>query len=177
MLVKKQVLICCLVVLMTLTLAQDKSKLKCELEVHEGVRYQSYLDSLGKLTAGIGHLLVGQEAQKYPVGTTVSATQVELWYNSDSSKACSQAISFLGSSVFSNLNDVRKRAICNLAFNLGSKLNKFVNFRAAMLRGNYTTAAKELKNSLWYNQVGLRGPEVVAQIERAQDTGRIAKCG
>ena len=46
-----------------------------------------------------------------------------------------------------------------------------------MLRGNYTTAAKELKNSLWYNQVGLRGLQIAAQIERAQDTGRIAKSG
>ena len=176
MAVGMHVVICFIATLMMLTLAQDRSKLRCELEVHEGVRYESYLDSLGKLTAGIGHLLVGQEARKYPVGTKVSPAQVELWYSNDSNKACSLANSFLGSSVFSKLHDVRKRAMCNLAFNLGSKLNQFVKFREAMIKGDYTAAARELKNSRWYSQVGLRGPEVATQIEIARDTGRIAKC-
>ena len=52
--------------------------------------------------------------------------------------------------------------LVNMAFNLGpNKLAGFKDFKEALLRKDYQSAANEMINSKWYNQVGLRSEELV----------------
>jgi len=46
-------------------------------------------------------------------------------------------------------------------------LNKFKNFKKAIARKDYNCAAKELKDSAWFRQVGLRGPKYVKVLNQA----------
>ena len=151
--------------------------LRCEIERQEGYRKDVYKDSLEISTGGIGHMIRSDEKGKYPVGSKVSKQQVEQWYKDDIESGCNAASSFLGKSNYDKLSDERKRAMCNLGFNLGgTRLNKFTKFKSAMVKEDYDTAANELENSKWFGQVGKRGPEVANMIRKSKATGRIASC-
>ncbi len=54
------------------------------ITLREGVRNRVYRDSRGFPTVGIGHLLVGAERRRYPVGTVVSQAQLDRWFAQDS---------------------------------------------------------------------------------------------
>jgi len=138
---------------------------ECELKNHEGVKYVSYIDSVGKPTAGIGHLLRQNEIPLYPVPTKVLPEQVSRWFNQDCQFGISGAQRLLGMNVWDELSDVRKRACADLVFNLGEGgLSKFVRFIAAMKAGDYNAAGKSLQESKWFRQVSSRGPKIVTMI-------------
>lgn len=143
--------------------------LRCQLIIHEGFKDKSYDDSLGLRTGGIGHLMRSNELSSYPLGTPISAEQIETWYKQDSASAIVIAQS-LFSKVWGDLSDVRKRALTDLAYNLGkSRLAKFVNFIAAMNALNFDKAGIALKDSVWFTQVGRRGPNIIAMIVQNVD--------
>ena len=50
------------------------------MKLREGYKNEVYLDTLGKATCGIGHLLTASEKQDYPVGTEVDDYIVKEWY-------------------------------------------------------------------------------------------------
>jgi len=134
------------------------------------VRHESYLDSLGHPTAGVGHLLRENEIPQYPIGTPVSAEQVNTWLQQDMSTAIKTGQDFLGMDTWNKLDDNRKRAVTDLAFNMGGgTLSKFTRFKAAMQAGNYDAAGASLTGSLWFTQVKSRGPKVVSQIVTGVD--------
>lgn len=150
--------------------------LKCQLIYHEGNKNVVYNDTLGNPTAGIGHLLRTNEISQYPVGSPISAAQVDSWYTQDSSTAMKGAQELMGDK-WAGLSEPRKRAMVDLTYNLGkSKLSKFSKFLGAMKSGNYDTAGAELKDSVWYNQVGRRGPNIINMVtNNADSTGCAAK--
>src|ERR1022692_4506035 len=53
----------------------------------EGYENVSYLDSVRKLTGGVGHLLVGAEADQYPKGTVISDAIILQWEQGDTLSA------------------------------------------------------------------------------------------
>lgn len=138
----------------------NKDQLKKEIIYFEGVKNKVYLDSVGLPTAGIGHLLVGKE-KELKVGTPVPQSLIDSWFEQDLANALGVAKRAVGEDVFNNLDDVRQRVMVNLAFNLGNRLLDFKNTMAAVKRGDYQAAATGLENSLWYKQVGRRGPMTV----------------
>ncbi len=141
-----------------------QGSLKCQLIRHEGRKNVSYKDSLGLLTAGIGHLLRQNEVGQYPDGSPVSDEQIEKWYNEDSITATKIAQKLIGDT-WGDLSEIRKRAVIDLAYNLGeSRLSKFVNFFVAMKKKDYQIAGQELRSSKWYGQVRTRGPAIVTMI-------------
>jgi GH24 family phage-related lysozyme (muramidase) len=145
--------------------------LQCQLSVNEGVKYTSYLDSRGLATGGIGHLLTKPtEIAQYPVPTAIPESVVTQWFQNDIGIAIKGAQTLIGLSVWGSLNDVRKRALADLTYNLGQGgLAKFPMFLAAMKAGNYTEAGAQLTNSAWYKQVGQRGPRIVQMITTGTD--------
>lgn len=137
---------------------------RCQLIIHEGLKNKSYLDSLGLLTGGIGHLLRSNEISLFPVGTPISDTQIESWYVQDSTSSVKIAISLLGDT-WGDLSGIRKRACADLAYNLGkARFSQFTNFLSYMKKEDYNNAGVELRNSKWYTQVGKRGPNIVTMI-------------
>ena len=142
---------------------------RCQLSIHEGIKPISYADTKGLATAGIGHLLRANEIALYPIGTPISAAQIETWYQSDSLSAIKIAENLVGD-VWSVLSDIRKRALADLAYNLGpNKLAKFTNFIKLIQSQNFVQAGIELTTSAWYGQVGKRGPNIVAMITKDID--------
>ena len=66
---------------------------------------------------------------------------------------------------FSDLDDVRKDAMIDIAFNLGAtRLRGFRRALAAMEAANYKEAATEFLDSRWAKQVGTRALEVTDMI-------------
>lgn len=124
------------------------------LERHEGKRPKPYSDSVGKLTIGIGRNL-----------TDVGLSEDEIYYLLENDiRRATQAVG--NYPWFEELSQPRKDAILDLMFNLGAKrFATFENFIAAMDRGDYPQAVAELKRSLWWQQVGMRGPEIANLIE------------
>jgi hypothetical protein len=51
----------------------------------------------------------------------------------------------------------------------GPRLGKFVSLKAAMQAGDYNAAGDSLRNSKWFTQVGVRGPQIVSQIVNGVD--------
>ena len=142
---------------------------ECQLKIHEGYKLFVYNDSRGLPTAGIGHLLRANELSLFPVGSPVSSTQVDTWFQHDCAASIKGAQNLVNTS-WGNLSDIRKRAICDLVYNLGQGgVSKFVKFLAAMNAQDFNTAGQELKNSKWYTQVGQRGPKVITMIVQNVD--------
>lgn len=141
----------------------------CQIKKHEGVKFKTYLDSVGLPTGGVGHLLREDEKVKYPVGSAIPESQVNTWLAQDSIISIKIA-QRLFSKVWYDLSDVRRRALVDLAFNLGpNRLAKFKNFVSAVNNKDFTTAGNELRSSKWFTQVGKRGPAVITMIVSSID--------
>ena len=66
-----------------------------------------------------------------------------------------------------NLPEPQARALCNMAYNMGvPALLGFTQFLALMQLGDYDRAADDLSGTLWWRQVGTRGPKVQALIQQ-----------
>ncbi len=138
--------------------------LRCQLIIHEGLKNRAYADNVNKVTGGIGHLMRANELASFPLGTPISAEQIETWYVQDSASAIKIAQQ-LFPDIWGDLSDIRKRALTDLCYNLGKNgVSKFVKFCSAMNAKNFDKAGMELKDSTWFNQVGKRGPNIVAMI-------------
>ena len=143
---------------------------QCQLKIHEGVKYVSYLDSVNLPTGGIGHLLRANEIPLFPIPTPISESQVAAWFQSDAPISIAGAQRLMGTDIWGNLSDIRKRACADLCYNMGeNRLSKFKNFIAGMKAGNYDAAGAALKDSVWYGQVGKRGPNVITMIVKDVD--------
>ena len=140
-------------------------KLREQLKIDEGVKYEVYKDHLGYPTFGIGHLVVeGDEEHGKPVGTPVSEDRVNAVFESDVQKFVSES-----KKVFPNLDDLPEEAqqvIVNMCFNMGDpRLSKFKKFIAAVNDGNWSTAAVEMMDSRWATQVGKRAERLRDRVQ------------
>lgn len=143
---------------------------ECQLKAHEGIKSNSYLDSKGLPTAGIGHLLRADEIAQYPIGTKVSDEQVSRWFQQDSATSIKDAQNFIGMETWNKLDDNRKRALADMAYNMGAdRLGQFKTFKKEMQAGNYDQAAKQIENTPYYQQVKTRGPKIASQIRNGTD--------
>jgi lysozyme len=141
------------------------SALRCQLVYHENLVKTIYRDSTGLLHGGIGHLLRTNEITQYPtVGTPLTDSQIETWYSQDSTTSIKIAQELAGDA-WGNLSEVRRRALVDMAFNLGKpRLSKFVKFLNAVKIQDWQTAGRELVDSVWYGQVYGRGGDIVSMI-------------
>ena len=137
----------------------DMDLLRKELERYEGVKYQVYLDTKGLKTAGVGHLLTGDDTNMN-VGDTVTEDQVTAWFASDLQGAAARVQTLIGSDIFSGWDDIYQRIFANLSFNLGNRLMGFHNTLACAKNSDWAGTATNLEQSAWYNQVGTRGVEM-----------------
>ena len=140
-------------------------KLREQLKIDEGVKYEVYKDHLGYPTFGIGHLVVeGDEEHGKPVGTPVSEDRVNAVFESDVQKFVSES-----KKVFPNLDDLPEEAqqvIVNMCFNMGApRLGKFKNMKKAIEAGDWKTAAVEGRDSRWHKQVTNRAERLMVSLE------------
>jgi GH24 family phage-related lysozyme (muramidase) len=139
---------------------------ECEIKFHEGVKNKSYPDSGGHIAGGIGHLMRRPDEElQYPVGAPISQSQIQTWYQQDSISAIKGAQELIGIGVWSEMSDVRKRACADLCYNIGkNKMSKFTVFLREVKAGNWNAAGIALRDSVWFTQVGRRGPNLANMI-------------
>lgn len=134
-----------------------------DLRRDEGVRNHAYVDSLGNLTIGVGHLL--------PKGTAPNLT----WTDAQIDAALRADIAVAELSLdhaepwWRNLDDVRQDALCNACFNLGiTRLLGFRHMLAALRAGDYDEAARQALDSTWAAQVGERASRIAAMMRTGE---------
>lgn len=133
-------------------------RLKNQLVLHEGLRLKPYRCTAGKLTIGVGRNLedrgISKKEALYLLDNDIEEVSAEL----------SRRLPWL-----SDLNGPRKAVLIDMAINLGiDGLFKFKRTLAAVARGDYAEAAREMKDSRWYRQVKSRGVRLVAQMRTGE---------
>ena len=129
---------------------------------HEGKRNAPYKDSLGLWTVGYGHLIGDGRSLPAEWNRTFSDQEIDALFAQDYAKHKAAAERIPG---YDKANDSGKAAIIDLTFNMGTAwYRRFPNASAALQRGDFQTLANEMQNSLWFRQVGRRGPTIVAML-------------
>jgi len=76
------------------------------------------------------------------------------------------AADFVGYDTFNKLSKERQAVLTDMAYNMGpTSLGKFKEFRKALQAGNFKKSAAEMKNSLWYGQVGDRSKKLIKVMQ------------
>ena len=136
--------------------------------LREGKKLFVYLDSVGKPTAGIGHLLTPSENKRYSVDDPVSNELVMRWFKADSAKATVAAKK--QAAEMGNESDWFIAALISVNFQLGDKwAKKFIATYPAIVQGDFDKAIKNLYRSKWYRQTPTRVDDFIAALERVRD--------
>jgi len=138
----------------------NKNRFIKQMRFHEGVKNKVYKDHLGIETIGVGRNLVDRglsdEEVDYLLGNDITIVENEL----DN-----------GLSWWRDLDEVRQRALADLAFNMGiPRLHGFVKMLDGLQRRDYHAAADELLDSKYAKQVGARSERVATMIRTGEDS-------
>jgi lysozyme len=143
---------------------ENLQKLIAELRRDEGVRYSPYNDTKGIPTVGVGHNL---NAKPLPAGWKYPLNDMQI--NSLLDDDLEDVFHDLDRNLpwWTDLNDVRQRALANMAFNLGiTKLLGFRNTLVAMRQGKYDAAADGMLASAWAAQVKGRAQRLADMMRK-----------
>ena len=123
------------------------------LRDREGVRTKVYLDSRGKPTVGIGHLVT--PADNLKVGDEITDQQVSEFFKKDSAAALSAAKSQASKAGINDSDFLVYLASVN--FQLGTSWNTVHKKTwALIMEGKYDEAAEEAGRSAWAKQTPVR---------------------
>ena len=143
----------------------DISKLKDQLIIDEGVKYETYLDHLSLKTCGIGHLCREDEPEyDLELGTEISEDRVTELFEQDI-----QSVIIDCKKVYDDwdkLPEEVKQIVANMMFNMGlTRLSKFKKHNAALISGDWKEAAVEGRDSRWHKQVTNRAERLMKRLE------------
>ncbi len=135
----------------------DAIALKAELTRDEGRRRGIYVDTVGKVSGGIGRNLTDKGFRE---------DEIDLMFQND----VAETEAWLDRNLpwWRSLDPVRQRVLMNMAFNMQGKLLGFRNFLAAAQRGDWARASAEMLDSLWARQVGDRSKRLAKMMETGQ---------
>ena len=131
----------------------DIDKLREELKIDEGVKYEIYLDHLSLPTLGVGHLIKDTDPESgLPIGTKIEEERVNELFDEDI-QVTIQECKYLYND-FDDLPEEAQRIIANMMFNLGRpRLSRFLKMKQHVDNRDFASASQEMKNSKWYRQV------------------------
>ena len=132
----------------------NMASLQEELIRDEALRLKPYIDTRGKWTIGVGRNLSDDG---------ISREEAMMMLNNDITIAVSALDSLLP--WWRKLSEVRQHVLINMCFNMGAQ--KLAGFRlalAAMEKGDYEEAARQMEASEWYNEVGNRAIRLTEQM-------------
>lgn len=116
-----------------------------QLERDEGIRNKPYLDTVGKITIGVGRNLDDKG---------LSQEEISFLLQNDIIDALKEAKKFAW---FEGLDLERQRVIVNMIFNLGPfRFKRFRKMLEALAKRDYKSARDEMLDSRWAVQVGSR---------------------
>lgn len=137
----------------------DRQRLVDQLILNEELRLFPYMDTVGKITLGVGRNLSDN-------GISSGEAMMLLDHDLD------EVITDLSGSFpwFPPLDPVRQRAMVDMRFNLGHDgFRGFKRMLRMMSEQDYPKAASAARDSLWFSQVKTRGVRDVRMILTGQD--------
>lgn len=129
-----------------------------QLVQHEGERRFPYIDTVGKVSIGIGRNLTD-------VG--ISADEESLMYAND----LRRAVGDLDRRIpwWRTLDDIRQRVLIDMCFNMGwAGLSMFKNMLLAVRSGHFDDAALAMRSSKWSSQVGHRADRLIEMMRTGE---------
>ena len=145
-------------------------ELKARIRDHEGCRDEVYLDSLGKATIAIGHLVQPHEKERYKPGVKITPDEIEDLFLIDLNRACAGAEQLIGELYKGDkrLPQVIEHVIVEMVFQLGKTgVSKFRKMWKALSEGNKKEAAAQMIDSRWHEQTPIRCRELASLVENA----------
>ena len=146
----------------------DTEKLRKQVEIDEGVKYEIYNDHLGYPTFGIGHLVIPSDIEyREDVGTRVSEERVRECFDKDVQSVLRDC-SLLYKD-FDELPEEAQQIIANMMFNMGyTRLSKFKGTKRGVDARDWNKAADEMVDSRWYKQVTNRANRLVERMRNIE---------
>lgn len=131
--------------------------LQDDLERDEGRKKKPYLDTVNKITIGIGRNLTDNG---------LSEDEIDYLYQNDIKRCQKELAPFKW---YTKQPSHIRDALLNMCFNLGiNRLLGFKNMIAALDAGNYNSAAAHALDSVWAQQVGDRAKRIAAIIRQGK---------
>ncbi|MDA3922744.1 MAG: glycoside hydrolase family protein [Salinisphaera sp.] len=132
-------------------------QLKKDLVRDEGEVLHAYVDSLGYTTIGVGRLIDNRR------GGGITHDEAMWLLGNDISRVADQLNARID--CWPELDGVRQRALCNMAFQLGAGgLLKFKNMLRAIEQRDWESARREALDSTWARQTPERAGRVASMI-------------
>ena len=143
----------------------DISKLKDQLIIDEGVKYETYLDHLSLKTCGIGHLCREDEPEyDLELGAEISEDRVTELFEQDIQSVIIDCKKVYDD--WDNLPEEVKQIVANMMFNLGRpRYSKFRKHIQAVMDGNWQESANQMRQSRWHKQVTNRAERLCKRME------------
>tara|TARA_R100000963_G_C4572651_1_gene56896 strand:+ start:92 stop:532 length:441 start_codon:yes stop_codon:yes gene_type:complete len=138
------------------------NQLRADLERDEGCVYAIYLDHLNLPTLGVGHLITQKDPEHgQPVATEVSEARVIEAFDLDIQHVLDDCDNLFND--FNSLPEAAQLVVANMMFNLGlPRFSKFKKMIRAIELGDWQSAADEMIDSKWYQQVTARARRLEA---------------
>ena len=139
-------------------------KLREQLEIDEGVKYEIYNDHLGYATFGVGHLVLESDPEHgWEVGSSVDTVRVHEAFEQDCENVLRDCNILYED--FDDLPEESQQVIANMMFNMGRpRLSKFKGMKRGVDARDWNAAADEMVDSAWYRQVPNRADRLVERI-------------
>jgi lysozyme len=132
---------------------QEDTNFEKLIAEREGRRNDVYKDSLGKLTVGIGHLVVPSDHLNF--GERISDEQIDAFFEKDSAPAMQAARSQASAAGITDSAFIPYLASVNFQLGIGWT-NTFPHTWKMIVDGKYEDAAKALDGTLWAEQTPVR---------------------
>lgn len=124
----------------------DRNRLMQQLTEDEDRRKLPYLDTVGKVSIGVGRNLTDRG---------LSDSEIDFLLGNDLDMVEGQLDSAMP--WWRKMNDARQNVLANMCFNMGlAKLQGFRTTLKFMQQSSYTLAADAMMDSSWARQVGAR---------------------
>lgn len=138
--------------------------LKAEIEADEGRVSSIYTCPAGHPTFGVGHMIRADDPEAgLEIGTVVLPERVEAAFDQDVDDCLSDCQSLYRG--FNEMPEDVQRILANMMFNMGlPRLSKFVKLRAAVLEGDWTEAAEQMRDSKWHRQLPERSGRLIDRM-------------
>ena len=139
-------------------------RLREQLEIDEGVKYEVYNDHLGYATFGIGHLITARDPENgWSVGTDVDEYRVKEAFEDDVQGVISDCEKLYVQ--WEHLPEEAKQIIANMMFNMGRpRLSKFKGMKRGVDSRDWNAAADEMVDSRWHKQVPERSGRLIQRM-------------
>lgn len=126
-----------------------------QLRRDEGSRNFPYVDTMGKITIGVGYNLTDNGLPDSYINDLLQ-DRIQII-----TKQINDRLPY-----FQTLDPVRQGVLINMGYNLGfGGLEKFANMLTAFAKGDWDTAASEMLNSAWAGQVKDRAMRLAEQTK------------